>query len=152
MISTIHFRLFVSLVVFVAIPKLNAEDVSKGTAPVVVELADLGPDHDGKEVTMVFKITDTQLIGGEREGEYPHVKLHYAGMKAAPYLAIYAKGDLADALHRFALVSPNDKFVGRSIRTSGKIKVLKGADQIPVYILDLHEWKKFQILPESKVE
>ena len=103
---------------------------------------------------MIFKVTDTQLIGGEREGKYPHIKLHYAGMKKPPYLGVYARGELADVLHRFAYVSPDDRFVGRSIKASGKIKIYKdfpkGEDQTPAYFLDLREWKKFQILPEPR--
>jgi len=126
---------------------------SKNAPSTVFTPADLGPEYDGKEVTMIFKIIDTQLIGGEREGEFPHVKLHYVGMQEPPYLGVYVKGELADVLHRSACVSPDDKLVGRSIKASGRIKIHKdfpkGEDQTPAYFLDLRDWKKFQILPES---
>ena len=75
-------------------------------------------------------------------------------MKKPPYLGVYAKGELADALHRFACVAPDDTFVGKSFKASGKItinkKFPKGVDQTPVYLLDLRDWRKFQILPESQ--
>lgn len=58
---------------------------------------------------MIFKITDTQLIEREREGAFPHVKLHYDGMKKPPYLGVYVTGELADVLHRPACVPPDDK-------------------------------------------
>ena len=134
------------------VPAFRAENSSKDPTSTVVELADLGPQHDGKEVTMIFKITDTQLIGGDREGVFPHVKMHYEGMKKPPYLSVYVKGELADFLHRSACVSPDDKLVGRSIKASGMFKLHKdfpnGEDQTPIYYLDLRDWKKFQILRE----
>ena len=156
MIRTKDSRLLLAMVMFIGVPTLYAENGSKNATTDVVALADLGPEHDGKEVTMIFEITDTQLIAGEREGAFPHVKLHYDGMKKPPYLGVYAKGELADALHRFACVAPDDRFVGRSIKASGKIKIYKdfpkGEDQTPVYVLDLRDWNKFQILPEAKGE
>lgn len=122
--------------------------------PAVVGVSDLGPQHEGKEVTVVLKITKAQLIGGEREGKFPHVMLHHAGMKMPPYLGVYAKGKLADALHRFACVSPDDKLVGRSVKATGRLTIHKdfpeGTDPTPVYLLDLRDWDKFQILPEPK--
>ena len=154
MIATRDYRLLFAFVVFVGAPMLHAEDPSNNAKLTVIAPSDLGPEHDGKEVTMIFKIMDTQLIGGAREGKYPHVKLHYVGMKKPPFLGVYVKGELADLLHRFAYVSPDDRFVGRSIKASGKIKVYKdfprGEDQTPIFMLDLREWKKFQILPEPR--
>ncbi|MFN0052337.1 MAG: SecDF P1 head subdomain-containing protein [Planctomycetales bacterium] len=139
-----------------AVPIFRFEDPLKHPTSTVIEPADLGPEHDGKEVTMIFKITDTQLIGGEREGAFPHVKLHYDGMKKPPHLGVYVKGELADVLHRSACVSPDDKLVGRSIKATGKITMHKdfpkGEDQTPIYHLDLRDWKKFQILPEPKTQ
>ncbi|QDS93563.1 hypothetical protein FF011L_23330 [Roseimaritima multifibrata] len=150
------YALLLAITMLIGVPMLSAEDGSKKSTSGIVALADLGLGHDGKEVTMIFKITDTQLIAGEREGAFPHVKLHYDGMKKPPYLGVYAKGELADALHRFACVAPDDRFVGRSIKASGKIKIYKdfpkGEDKTPVYLLDLRDWKKFQILPEAEGE
>lgn len=108
------------------------------------------PALEGKEVTMIIKVTDTQLIAGDREGQFPHVKFHHEFMGKAPYLAVYAKGDVADALHRFACVAPDTNFEGRTIKASGKIRMETGADKISTYVLELRDWKKFQILPESK--
>ncbi len=156
MITTTNYRFLLAIAALVGVPTLHAENPSKNATSTVIAPADIGPEHDGKEVTMIITITDTQLIGGEHEGEFPHVKLHYVGMKKPPYLGVYAKAELADALHRFACVSPDDKFVSRSIKASGKIKIYKdfpkGEDQTPVYQLDLRDWKTFQILPEPKGE
>ncbi len=154
--STNISRLLLVIGALVGAPTLRADEPSKNSSTAVVALADLGPEHDGKEVTMIFKIADTQLIAGEREGTFPHVLLHYDGMKKAPYLSVYAKGELADVLHRFACVAPDDRFVGRSIKASGRIKIYTefpdGEDQTPIYQLDLRDWNKFQILPEPKGE
>lgn len=160
MITTKDYCFLLAIAAIVGVPTLHAENPSNSATSTVIAPADIGLEHDGKAVTMTFKITDTQLIGGEREGEFPHIKLHYDGMKKPPYLGVYVKGELADALHRFAYVSPDDKFVGRSITASGIIKIHKdfpkGEDPTPVYILDLRDWKQFQILPEpnpmSKLE
>ena len=93
-------------------------------------------------------------IAGDREGEFPHVKLHYVSMNEPPYLGVYVKGELADALHRFACIGPNERLIDRSIQASGKITIRKdfpkGEDQTPIYYLDLREWKKFKILPDPK--
>ena len=92
-------------------------------------------------------------MGGEKKCVFQFVKFNYFEMKEPPYLGVYVKGELADVLHRSACVSPDDKLVGRSIKASGRIKIHKdfpkGEDQTPAYFLDLRDWKKFQILPES---
>lgn len=146
--------LLLALVVLLCVSAGRAEEPKEPAVPAAIEVTELGPQHDGQEVTVVIKITKTQLIGGDREGKYPHVKLHYPEMKMPPFMAVYAKGDLADLLHRFAFVSPDDKFVGRTIKATGKLKVIKDfpkeVDQTPVYMLDLRDWKKFQILPVKK--
>ena len=149
-----HFGLLSAMVALASVHPVNADDPPDDAQSKVLALKDLGPQHDGKEVTVILKITDTQLIAGEREGDYPHALLHYDGFRRPPYLAVYVKGELADALHRFACVAPDDRFVGRSIKASGKVMVYKdfskGEDQRPIYHLELREWKKFQILPEPK--
>ncbi|QDV22893.1 hypothetical protein [Aureliella helgolandensis] len=137
---------------FVGSSTLHADDTSK--TPTVTALADLDLKSDGKDVTMIFKITKTQLIGGAHEGEFPNAILHYAEMKEAPHLVVYAKGELADALHRFACIGPKGRLIGRSIKVSGKIKTYtdfpEGEDQTPIYNLNLRDWKAFQILPEPE--
>ena len=144
-----YFILF-AFAVFVGNPSLDADETSETDS--ITSLADIGVESDGSEVTMIFKITKTQLIGGVQEGEFHHAILHYAEMKEAPHLVVYAKGDLADALHRFDCIGPNGCLIGRSIKVSGKIKIHKdfpeGTDQTPIYNLDLRDWKAFQILPE----
>jgi hypothetical protein len=143
------------LIVFAALfgvpPLYGGESLETAS---VTKLADLDLESDGKEVTMIFKITKTQLIAGAHEGEYPHAILHHAKMKEAPNLVVYAKGDLADALHRFSCIGPKGCLVGRSIKVSGHITVHKdfpaGEDQTPIYDLDLRDWKAFQILPEPE--
>ena len=153
MIATRNYCLLHAFAAFVIASTLYAAEPLKKESATVVKLVDLVAEHDGKEVTMIFKISATQSIGGDRDGEYPHLKLHYVGMKEPPYLAVYAKGELADALHRFACIGSDGRLVGRSIKATGSIKVHKnfpkGEDQTPIYYLDLREWKKFQILPES---
>ncbi len=147
------YLLLLGLAAFVGSPAMSADESSKTDTATVTSLSDLNLEHDGKEVTMIFKITQTQLIGGEHEGEYPHVLLHYSEKKRTPNLSVYAKGDLADALHRFACIGPKGFLIGRSITASGVITVYKdfpkGEDQTPMYKLDLRDWKTFQILPES---
>ena len=64
MIATKTRRLLIAIAALVLIPTLHGEDSPKSDVATVIALADLGPEHDGKEVTMIFKITDTQLIGG----------------------------------------------------------------------------------------
>lgn len=133
-------------------PYLAAEETPR---PLVLKPAELRPEHDGKEVTMTLKIADTQLIGGQRDGEYPHVLLHQVDRFAVPSLQVMAKGDVADALHRYGCVAPDDRFVGRTIRATGKLKVYKdfpkGEDQRPVYVWELREWNRFEIVrPESE--
>ena len=149
-----HFCVLSVIVALASVHPANADEPTQSAQPKVVALKDLGPQHDGQEVTMVFKITDTQLIGGEQEGQFPHALLHYDGFRKPPFLAVVARGELADALHRFGCVAPDDRFVGRSIRASGKIKVYKdfpkGEEQRPIFELELRDWKKFQILPEPK--
>lgn len=116
--------------------------------PDAIALSDIGLQHDGKEVTVILKVTDTQLIAGHREGEYPHVRLWHDGMKKPPHLDVIAKGELADALHRFELVAPDGRLVGQTIKASGKIQIYNKDAQDPGYFLNLTEWEKFQILPE----
>lgn len=89
-------------------------------------------------------------FGGDREGEYSTIILHYAEMKEAPHLVVYAIGDLADALHHFACIGPKGCLICRSIKVSGKIKIYKAKrkDETPIYNLDVRDWKAFQILPE----
>ena len=131
----------------------RANDPKHAEVPAVIAVSDLGLEHEGKEITVILKITKTQLIAGDRERKYPHVKLHHSEMKKPPYLAVYAKGELADALHRFACVAPDDRFVGRSVKATGKLTIYKdfpkGTDPTPVYLLELREWDLFQILPEE---
>ena len=146
-----HF-LLLAFFSFVGGPALHADDAPK--PPFITALADLGLQSDGQEVTMIFKITKTQLIGGAHEGEFPHAILHYPEMKEAPHLVVYAKGELADALHRFSCIGPKGGLIGRSIKVSGKIKIYtdfpEGEDQTPIYNLNLRDWKAFQILPEPE--
>ncbi|XZE52544.1 hypothetical protein SH139x_004245 [Planctomycetaceae bacterium SH139] len=148
-----HF-LLLAFCAFIGGPALHADDTPN--PPSITSLADLGPQSDGQEVTMIFKITKTQLIGGEHDGEFPHAILHYAEMRKAPHLVVYAKGELADALHRFSCIGPTGCLIGRSIKVSGQIKTHtdfpKGEDQTPIYNLNLRNWKAFQILPEPKVK
>lgn len=151
--ATQHYRhlLFAFLTLLNAtIRTLNAEDIAKNEAPVVTAMANLKPEHDGREVTIVLTVTKTQLIGGEHEGQYPHVILHYQGMREPPFLSVKVKGDLADALHRFACIGPHERLIGRSIEATGKLNVHtnfpKGEDQPPIYELELREWNKFQII------
>ena len=148
-----HF-LLLAFSAFVGGPALHADDARK--TPSITALADLGLQSDGQEVTMIFKITKTQLIGGAHEGEFPHAILHYAEMEEAPHLVVYAKGELGDALHRFACIGPKGCLIGRSIKVSGKIKIYtdfpEREDQTPIYNLNLRDWKAFQILPEPQVK
>jgi len=142
---------FALLFALTVAPRLPADEAP---LPLQLKPADLRPEHDGKEVTMTIKVADTQLIAGDREGQYPHVLLHQVDRLALPSLQIVAKKDLADALYRFGCVSPDDRFVGRTIRATGKLKVYKdfpkGEDQRPVYEWELREWNRFEILrPES---
>ena len=116
-------------------------------------LSDLNLQHDGKDVTVMFKVTDTQLIGGTRERQFPHIILHHNRMKERPSVTVRVHGDLADAFHRFALVSPDDQFVGRTIKGTGKLTIYKdfpeGVDQTPVYMLILRDVDRFQIVREG---
>ena len=147
-----RYSLLLALAVFVGSPLLQADEISKPDS--ITSLADLGLESDGEEVTMIFKITKTQSIGGLHEGEFNHAILHYAEMKEAPHLVVYAKGDLADALHRFDCIGPKGGLIGRSVKLSGTIKIWKdfpeGVDQTPIYNLVVRDWKAFQILPQPE--
>ena len=148
----------VSLAITVAFAQAgDAEDISARATKDLVAKVELHPGHDGREVTMIFKITDTQLIAGERDGTFPHVMLHYEGMQQAPSLGVYAESDLADALHRFALVAPDDRFLGRTIKATGRISTHYSPnepnrqDRGPFYQLHLRDWSRFRILPDTNV-
>lgn len=139
--------------VLIGVPASRADEPRK-TDRVTITLAELRPEHDGREVTMVLHVTQTQLIGGAREGESPHVLLHYPEMKRAPHLAVFAKGDLADALHRFACVGSQGRLIGRSIQVTGVITVHRdsppGEHSTPGYELVARDWRSFRIPPEAE--
>ncbi len=135
-------------------PAADVVKLPKDDGVAITKVADLRPEYDGREVTMIFRITGTLVSKGERKGEVPHVLLQYDGMKKSPNLSVYVMGELLDLFHRFAMVSPGGMLVGRSIRASGKITVFDTfappSDEKPQYILELRDWKKFQILPKPK--
>jgi len=147
-----QFLLLSAIVTLASIATLDAQVATEQDQADVIKLSDLGLQHDGKEVTVILKITDTQLIAGDREGEFPHVLLWHEDMKNPPYLGVYAKGDLADALHRLSCVTPDDHLVGRSVKATGTIEIFNKGDQVPAYFLNLRDWKKFQVLREPEAQ
>lgn len=139
-----------AIVAFVHAPRLHAEEPLQGGPPVVVRPSELDLQHDGKEVTLTFVVTGTELIAGEREGRYPHVMLRHQNKKDTPNLDVYATGELAGMLHRFACLAPNDTLVGRTIKASGTVKVLDRNAKNPEYFINLRDSKEFQVLPHQE--
>lgn len=125
-----------------------AEEMSPEKNLKPIPLTDFTADLDGREVTVRFEVDFTQHIGGEREGEFPTLKLHHVRKAPNDFVIIYAKGDLADILHRMDL-STKDRLKGRSITATGKVRAYEGIDESgakePVYLLELRDWKKFQV-------
>jgi len=146
-----HYVFLLTFAALVGSPTLRAVEPLGTDTAIVTALSEIRPTHEGKDATMIFKITKTQPFFGDRDGEYPHVLLHFDGMEAGHFY-VRAKGDVADALHRFACIGPKERLIGRSIKASGKIQVdfpLDG-NKPPIYNLNLTDWKSFQILPETE--
>ena len=118
----------------------------------ITKITDLRPEHDGREVTMILKITAVKVSKGAEKGEVPQVMLQVAGTEKSPKMSVSAVGELHESLHRMGLSLPEGKLVGSSIKASGVITVFDTfappSDEEPQYYLELQDWRKFQVLPD----
>ena len=138
-----------SFVLFLAIMSVASTDGAMSDAKAnAIEPAEFTPGHDGREVTVTFEVAYTQHVGGDREGEFPTLLLHHIRKDKSDRAVIYVKKDLADVMHRLAIVK-KDSLKGRTITASGTVvfrEVLsKDGNRLPLYEFELREWKKFQI-------
>lgn len=150
---TLIFTLVLSCGFGLSLAEADDAQPAEKEASTPLTLSDLNLQHDGKDVTVMFKVTDTQLIGGARDGQFPHIMLHHNRMKERPSVTVRVHGDLADAFHRFNLVAPDGQLVGRTIKGTGKLTIYKdfpeGVEQTPLYVLILRDVDKFQIVRDG---
>ena len=135
--------------------RVLSDDAIHRKASKPLALTDLNLQHDGKEVTIMFKVTHTQLVAGTRDGQFEHVYLHHRSAN----VQVYVHGELADAFHRFDLArSLHAKQVfGRTIRATGKVSVHQGppipgpnpTDPDPIYNVVLRDLVNFQIVADE---
>jgi hypothetical protein len=114
-----------------------------------MRMSEFTPEHNGREVTISFEVAYTQSVAGLRDGEFPTLVLHYVRKSKSERVVIYARGDLADVLHRLSY-SGKDDLKGRTITASGKVDahevIGEDGNKLPLYELTLRDWKKFRIL------
>ncbi len=119
--------------------------------PEYVEMTDLKPELDGKDVTMSFKVQGTYWISGSvLVGAVPSFGIR-PEMGDASRFGVLVSGELADLMDRFGLRGPMEPAKGLTIHASGKITVFppqaNATDRRPSYQLNIREWKKFRIVP-----
>jgi hypothetical protein len=118
-----------------------------------IRTVDFVPQLDGQEVTITFEVASIQHVAGEREGEFPTLIIHQVRADKSDRVVIYAKGDMADVLHRVDRAS-KDSLKGRKVSATGTVVVRDvledTGERSHLYELTLRDWKKFQVLRDER--
>jgi hypothetical protein len=123
--------------------------------PPRIACAELGPQHNGKDVTMSFTVAGTYWISGTVPvGQTPSFGITPVLAEGSPRFGVLVSGDLADVMNRFNLAAPSNVAMGLVIEATGQITVFPAPDGNPAagpsFQLTIRDWKKFRIIPDPK--
>lgn len=147
-----------SLLVLLHAVTANAAELAKDVTelmPPHIEIAELGPQHNGKDVRMTFTVVETyQISGSVPVGQVPSFGITPALAEGSPRFGVLVSGDLADVMYRFDMVGPSERAKGKVMEATGKITVFPAPkdnpEKGPSFQLNIRDWKGFKIVPDPK--
>jgi hypothetical protein len=121
-----------------------------------VEIADLGTQHNGKEVVMKFKVKGTHMdwtpvtLTPGQAYAIRSFKMTAVAPEGSPRFSVLVSGDLADVMGRFGMSEGSDTVKGIVVKAAGKITVFPAPKDDPTkgksFQLHIHDWKLFRIV------
>ena len=153
--NTLSKSCLVGLLLAVAASAAELPQDAGRSMPPRIACAELGPQHNGKDVTMSFTVAGTYWISGTVPvGQTPSFGITPVLAEGSPRFGVLVSGDLADVMNRFNLAAPTLSAKGLVIEATGRMSVHPAPPDHPAagpsYQLNIRDWKKFRIIPAPK--